>query len=403
MKLKLFIFIGALASGAFVDTLRADDTPENKSRDGAVTPTVSRDLIGNPEQISKVIGMVIQDADGRNLVKIKDLAVDLQNGRIAEVIVATEKGTGLEKKEIALPPGRFSYDPGSKMLRLNLTRDQLQLAPAFDFAAWKSDMNTTAVRGVYQHYEMVPYFSDYDQSTENAPLTSPKKTPDIILPRLGYIARADKVIGATVRNLQDERIGKVENLVVDVPSGRIVEVIVGTGGVLGFGDDLSAVPAQAFQYEPARNRLRLDATRESLTHAPHFKSDNWPEMTDAKHVAEVYNSYGIPLYFTIPDPNGAGENGRDHSSSKLTPFDQGTSESDRAITARVRKEIMAHRELSLNAHNIKIITVNGQVTLRGPVNSEQEAATVIAIAKRAATRDSTVNSQLDINTSPNNN
>ena len=76
-------------------------------------------------------------------------------------------------------------------------------------------------------------------------------------------------------------------------------------------------------------------------------------------------------------------NVRDQNSKLPTPVDQGESEADRAITQQVRQEVVKNDTLSTNAHNVKIITQNGVVTLRGPVNSAAEKTTVVAAARRA--------------------
>ena len=85
-----------------------------------------------------------------------------------------------------------------------------------------------------------------------------------------------------------------------------------------------------------------------------------------------------------PDADNTGRNVRDRDDRTLTPTDQGNSESDRNITAHIRREIVANDALSTNAHNVKIITTDGIVTLRGPVKTRQEKATVGAVAQRAS-------------------
>jgi osmotically-inducible protein OsmY len=85
-----------------------------------------------------------------------------------------------------------------------------------------------------------------------------------------------------------------------------------------------------------------------------------------------------------PDADNTGRNVRDRDDRTLTPTDQGGSESDRDITARIRREIVANDALSTNAHNVKIITTDGVVTLRGPVKTAQEKVAVGAVAQRTA-------------------
>lgn len=62
---------------------------------------------------------------------------------------------------------------------------------------------------------------------------------------------------------------------------------------------------------------------------------------------------------------------------------QSGAQSDREITRRIRRAIVKDKSLSVKAHNVKIITRNGEVTLRGPVNSEEEKTTVEKAAKEA--------------------
>lgn len=74
----------------------------------------------------------------------------------------------------------------------------------------------------------------------------------------------------------------------------------------------------------------------------------------------------------VQDYDNTGKNIRDRDSATKTPLDQSESETDRRITQQIRQAIMADSSLSTNAKNIKIITIRGVVTLRGPVASAQE-------------------------------
>ena len=67
-----------------------------------------------------------------------------------------------------------------------------------------------------------------------------------------------------------------------------------------------------------------------------------------------------------------------------TPMDQGTSAADVRVTQSLRQALTANDKLSVNAQNVKIITRDGVVTLRGQVNDPREKAAVVAAAKRVA-------------------
>jgi len=74
-------------------------------------------------------------------------------------------------------------------------------------------------------------------------------------------------------------------------------------------------------------------------------------------------------------------NVRDKDNTTLTPEDQKETESDIKITADIRKAIIKNKSLSVDAQNVKIITRNGLVTLRGPVETKKESKKLKKIAK----------------------
>ena len=77
-------------------------------------------------------------------------------------------------------------------------------------------------------------------------------------------------------------------------------------------------------------------------------------------------------------------NQRDQNKAEPTADQQKENRSDRDITQQIRKSIMSDKSLSTYAHNVKIITQDGQVTLKGPVRSESEKQTVATKATEVA-------------------
>src|SRR2546430_10337318 len=83
-------------------------------------------------------------------------------------------------------------------------------------------------------------------------------------------------------------------------------------------------------------------------------------------------------------PDNTATNERDRSGETKTSGDQSNNSADLRITQAIRRALMKDRELSTTAKNIKVVTANGQVTLRGPVKTVQEKAKVDQIARSAA-------------------
>ena len=93
-------------------------------------------------------------------------------------------------------------------------------------------------------------------------------------------------------------------------------------------------------------------------------------------------------------PDNSGINKRDRNEQTLTPLDQSGNKADREITQAIRKSIMK-QELSMNAKNIKVITRNGEVTLRGPVENQSEVEKIVTLAK-AVPGIKSLNNELEI-------
>lgn len=83
------------------------------------------------------------------------------------------------------------------------------------------------------------------------------------------------------------------------------------------------------------------------------------------------------------EPNNTGVNVRDRHDAAKTPLDQNENQRDIDLTANIRRRIVDSQK-SVDARNIKIITQDGRVTLRGPVNSTDEKQAIEAIAKEVA-------------------
>jgi osmotically-inducible protein OsmY len=95
------------------------------------------------------------------------------------------------------------------------------------------------------------------------------------------------------------------------------------------------------------------------------------------------NPTNLPLLAQTA-PDNTGRNVRDREGDTLTPGDQSSEPADVELTRSIREAVVADKSLSTSAHNIKIITVNGAVTLRGPVASAEEKTTIAAIAQKLA-------------------
>ena len=101
----------------------------------------------------------------------------------------------------------------------------------------------------------------------------------------------------------------------------------------------------------------------------------------------------------VTPPDNTAVNERDADGDKKTPLDQNQNQADIDLVAKIRQKVLDVKDLSVNGRNAKIIVENGKVTLRGPVDSENERTTIEQIARDAAGEDN-VTSELEVAARP---
>jgi osmotically-inducible protein OsmY len=94
-------------------------------------------------------------------------------------------------------------------------------------------------------------------------------------------------------------------------------------------------------------------------------------------------------------PDNSAVNARDRNPEAITAGEQSNSKSDMELTRKIRRAVVKNDSLSMMAHNVKIVCVNGSVTLRGPVKTDEEKTTVADIARNIAGPDK-VDDQLEV-------
>jgi len=111
------------------------------------------------------------------------------------------------------------------------------------------------------------------------------------------IMAADTLEGDSVVNARGEDLGKIEDIMLDVQRGRIAYAVLSSGGFLGMGDKLFAIPWNVLTLDADRKCFVLDVDKERLENAPGFDKDHWPSMADMRWASEVHSFYGQRPYW----------------------------------------------------------------------------------------------------------
>ena len=115
--------------------------------------------------------------------------------------------------------------------------------------------------------------------------TAPGGPPKAVQDRHMY--RASKIIGATVRDRQERKIGEIKDLLLDSRRGEIAYAVVNFGGVMGVGSKYHPIPWRALSPSDDGRSYVLQADRETIGMAPGFDRGNWPDLSDERWSADV--------------------------------------------------------------------------------------------------------------------
>ena len=107
---------------------------------------------------------------------------------------------------------------------------------------------------------------------------------------------ANTLIGNDVYNLDEEDIGDIKEIMLDVSTGCIAYAVLSFGAFLGLGEKLFAVPWSALKLDTENKRFILNIDKQRLQHAPGFDKSNWPNLADQTWANDIHSYYGIKPY-----------------------------------------------------------------------------------------------------------
>jgi len=112
------------------------------------------------------------------------------------------------------------------------------------------------------------------------------------------VLSATTLIGDAVHNNAGEKLGKVEELMMDLEQGRVAYAVLSFGGFLGMGNKLFAIPWDAFTLDTDEHCFVLNVPKDRLENAPGFDKDEWPDFADRKWGQTIHSYYGTRPYWS---------------------------------------------------------------------------------------------------------
>jgi len=276
-------FAFAALAGVF-QVAAGDDLKDNK--DLKDTKDQTRVAVAHIFRSGEIIGMPVTNKAGENLGKIDDLVIDMKNGEIRYAALSFGGIAGIGSKLFAVPFQSMTFVFGepnkadSRHFMFDATKDQLDKAPGFDSSQWPNVGDPQWSASIDKHYNI--------QRTEHA-------QDQVAAPKVAYetVFRASKIKGMEIRNDANEHLGDVDELVIDVPRGRVKYAALSFGSWFTGGNKLFAVPLTAFTLKHDNNKTFLvtHVSQESLRNAPGFDKNHWPDTASADWAKSIDTYY----------------------------------------------------------------------------------------------------------------
>lgn len=108
---------------------------------------------------------------------------------------------------------------------------------------------------------------------------------------------ASRLDGNSILSSDGDDVGTIKEIMLDVRTGRVAYAVLSSGGFLGIGDKLLAIPWSALTLDTDHKCFRLAATSDQIRNAPGFDKDSWPSMADRQWATSVHQHYGREPYW----------------------------------------------------------------------------------------------------------
>jgi len=281
-------------------------TPPPQTPPPAVTKQELKKEVPFCHKATDIVGADVKNPKGENLGKVEELVIEPMSGSIDYAVISFGGFLGMGDKFFAVPFSLLKapeVQEGDKLAHFtfDVEKSRLEKAPGFDKNNWPDVASPTWSQEIDRYYNTSKAAPAKAEGDELNPPASGKTDPDkaVAANASTKLVKASELIGKNVENPQNDKLGDVKELVLDPRRSRISYFVMKSGGFLGMGDKLFAIPWQAVKFDLKDKNLRLvlNANKERFTKAPEYKDKEWKRMSDPAWIEEVYTYYDTRPYW----------------------------------------------------------------------------------------------------------
>jgi sporulation protein YlmC with PRC-barrel domain len=221
------------------------------------------------------------------IASVTDLILSAE-GKVHYAVLSVEGVVGIGAKYTAIPLEKLDvrHVNGKWAVNLPMTKEGLEKAPMFESENYKELTNpqwVARVRNYFATHGTGTIAKDRDRTTDSSE-------------PLSMVLRASKILGAPLQNSRTEKLGSIEDLLLDRHS-RVAFAVAGHGGVLGIGESFIPVPWSKLKLKDHPEDMtivaHIDATKDQIEQAPLIKGDSYATLLAPGFTDQVYRYFGV--------------------------------------------------------------------------------------------------------------
>jgi len=359
LALALLNSTGSLGRGAELPPSPADSTnaqelrPSSAAAPGDSAQSFGTERFGLLQRATLLLHKKVEDRSFGGVGKLTDLILNLPSGQVVAGVV----GSSPTSRQTLVPAQAFWVVDKNEIV-LRVTRRTFRRAPAFEPAVYGCPPEPGSVVQAFGYFHEEP--------------------PALASGAAAGSVCATTLIGSPLLSNSNATLAHVQDVMLDVPRGRVVYLVVEPLAGEGAPADLYVVPPAAVKREPT-GALSLALGQADFLAGPRFQRTFWSAVNFPELGMAVNEHYGLSTgseaFATAREPARAFVPGTNTSNSAAP------GPSDEAITQAILQEIVREGR-SWPARGVTINTSKGHVTLSGPVKNEQQRRQIVADVAR---------------------
>jgi len=276
------------------------ETASAQPQSGPFQPNVMR--------ATDLIGMKVVNRQNEDLGKVEEIVLNPERNKIAYGVLSFGGVLGIGDKHFAVPWDAFDKKPGATALILNKDKESLSKAPGFDKSNWPNMANPRWKEAVDKYYRTEKSDRQGAKDTEERTVAegSTAETEEKLADRGEMKAetrqmlrqvfesrRLSELIGMTINNPQDQNLGDLEDVALDMREGRPVFGIIALSG-----DKMAPIPWSSLNIQPQTMTAQLDADPQTLQ-ALAFEEGSFPNLSSREYASNVYSRFNREPYWSV--------------------------------------------------------------------------------------------------------